>query len=103
MPFNVARRELAIATATKGKNERIVFGSGLVSMRGMTTKTIKIINGYIDRGRTRVPPPIFSGKNGKLVTGRVTRKTTHRTLVKLLKYLRPFFDHLLSIIDTLYV
>lgn len=98
----VANKELAIATITNGNSERKVCGSGLVKKRGNTTRIIKIINGYTDNGRTRVPPPIFSGKNGKLVIGRVTRKSTHAILERVETNFNPLVDNRGFTFDTVF-
>jgi hypothetical protein len=68
----------------KGRNESTVFGSGLVMNRGITTRISKMIKGYIASGRTRVPPPIPPGKKGKLVTGKVIKKSIQHIFEKVL-------------------
>jgi hypothetical protein len=73
-PWRAAKSELIRATTTNGKKESSVFGSGLEKKRGRITRRSRIINGYIEKGRTNVPPPIFPGKYGKLVIGSVIKK-----------------------------
>jgi hypothetical protein len=102
IPLKDASRELAIATITNGKSERKDFGSGLVKKRGITIRINKTISGYRDNGRTRVPPPTFPGKNGKLVTGRVTKKSTHAILERVEANFTPLVDHQRFIFDTRY-
>jgi len=62
-----------------GRKDKSVFGSGLVKRRGKITKTSSTSKGYSDKGLTRVPPPMLSGKKGKLLIGRVTRKRIQQT------------------------
>ena len=59
--------ELINATTTKGRKASTVFGKGLDMKRGRITSNSRIIRGYRESGRTRVPPPMPPGNNGKLL------------------------------------
>jgi len=74
MPSRLEISELISATRANGSKDSTVFGSGLVMKRGRITSINKIIRGYMERGRTRVPPPMPPGNKGKLLTGSVTKK-----------------------------
>jgi hypothetical protein len=70
--------ELINATTTKGRKASTVFGSGLVMNLGIITSNSRIIRGYRESGRTRVPPPMPPGNNGKLLIGSVIKKRTQQ-------------------------
>ena len=94
--------ELIRATTTNGRKDSTVFGSGLVMNRGRITSITKIIRGYMESGRTKVPPPISPGKKGKLLTGRVSKKRIQQILeIEFIKFV-PLVNRQRSIIDTLY-
>jgi hypothetical protein len=66
------------ATRIKANNGSKVRGAGFCHRRGNTTIKIKITSGYKASGRTKVLPPNPEGKNGKLVTGKETRKKAQK-------------------------
>jgi hypothetical protein len=73
-----AKAAEAKAITIKAKNGRNVAGSGLFNKRGKTTRMSNKIIGYTARGLTEALPPTTPGKNGKLVTGNVTRKAAQK-------------------------
>jgi hypothetical protein len=85
-----------------GRNDIRVFGSGFVKRRGSITRISSTIKGYRDKGRTRVPPPMLSGKKGKLLIGRVTRKRIQQTFEICPIILFTFLEEGVTVIDTLY-
>jgi hypothetical protein len=86
---------------TNGKKDSTVFGKGFVMSLGNTTRIIRIINGYIESGRTRVPPPIPSGKKGKLLIGRAIKNSIQQILEIVPIISAPFVELIIWLIDTL--
>jgi hypothetical protein len=58
----------------------------------MITRISSTINGYNDKGRTRVPPPMLSGKKGKLLIGIVTKKRIQQIFEICANTLFPFME-----------
>jgi hypothetical protein len=94
--------ELIKTTITNGRKDSNVFGSGLDMNRGRITSITKINRGYIESGRTKVPPPIPPGKKGKLLTGRVIKNSIQQIFETELIKFAPLENRQRSIIDTLY-
>jgi hypothetical protein len=93
--------ELTSATTTKGRKDNTVFGKGFDINRGRITMMSKIIRGYKESGRTRVPPPMPPGKIGKLLIGSVIKKRIQHIFEIELIIFFPSADHQPAIIDTL--
>jgi hypothetical protein len=71
-----ANSEAIKATQQKANRGKKVLGKRRLNRFGKVPSKNNINKGYKDSGRTSVSPPKPLGKNGKLVTGKATRKST---------------------------